>query len=666
DLTFNAEKVSLLEIVNKLLPIVKPIVGNLIGFNMDGDDLITIVENALDSYITPSFLVGLGGIASNIVVAFATDVFPDIAQGNDPSVPKTIQPYAEYKYANKAITYVSTNNKVSTVGATVNAATQDNGRVPSRVTTGFDTVDSTTSYTFKFYTEENVYGTFRYKTSVDGEWIEVSTTKGGADKSLDYIDSVARNTTNGITVEMLTQTKPVYVPLIDLGLLCLTHAQVDYDTVGADGKTKIKDVPYKYGERDNAAKNSIIYWNVTTVTISGLKADTTYYYDILGNYEVDDERVYFSFVDYNKLNEYEKDYFTFTTAKDDSATAFEFLTIADIQGMIQGMYTDSFNAMKALIADDRTKDFDFILNAGDMCDNGKNFNQWAQALDTYQTVFANTSTFFTAGNHEDGSNAMANFFNYTLPTDENGDRLQKDVTDGMFYSFNYANAHFVVLCTNDANADGLGEVQYNWLKKDLESSTAKWKFVLMHKSLYSGGSHSTDSEVVAMRAQLVPLFANTGVSIVFGGHDHTYTTTTLIDKKGKAHTRTDLNGVQYTGDGVLYITLGTMGTKYYEYKDNPVVSSKFDKDNSILHTLDSQTFGKVVVDGDTITFTGYYYNSETGELDVIGGNTLTAQNFVSKTAIIVMGVVIPVAVIAAVVATLLILKKKGKLGGKKN
>ena len=109
-----------------------------------------------------------------------------------------------------------------------------------------------------------------------------------------------------------------------------------------------------------------------------------------------------------------------------------------------------------------------------------------------------------------------------------------------------------------------------------------------------------------------------------------------------------------------------MGTKYYEYKDNPAISSKFDKDNSILHTLDSQTFGKVVVNGDTITFTGYYYNSETGELDVIGGNTLTTQNFVSKTVVIVLSVVIPVAVIAAVVVTLLILKNKGKLGGKKN
>ncbi len=665
ELVYDAEKLSLNGVLNDLIPALKPIIANLMGFNMVGDSLESILSNVLGDYVTPSFLVGLGGIASNIVMAFATDVYPDLADGTNPALPYLVQPHKGYKYANVAMSYISANNKMSEVGADFNAATQTNGRVPSRVTANFDTVDSTGTFTVKFYTEENVYGTFRYKTSENGEWITVSTSKDGIDANKDYIDSVATSTNDGITVNMLTQTKPVYLPLIDLGLLCLTHAEIEIDKVLEDGTT-VKDVPIIYGERDSAAKNSVVYWNVTTVTVSGLEAGTTYYYDIAGNYDAEDGNThYFSFSQFNKTLGYEKDYFTFTTAADDSVTSFEFLTIADIQGMIQGMYNDSFAAVKALLADERTKDFDFILNAGDMCDNGKNFNQWSQSLDTYQTLFANTSMFFAAGNHESGSNALANFFNYTLPSDENGDRLQKDVTDGMFFSFNYANAHFVVLNTNDATSNGLGEVQLEWLKKDLAESNAKWKFVLMHKSIYSGGSHSTDSEVVAMRNQLVPIFAQNGVNIVFGGHDHTYTTTKLIDANGKAHDRSDLNGLQYTGDGVLYITLGTMGTKFYSYKDNPSVSSKFDTDKSMLHTLDSQTFGKVKVDGDTITFTGYYYNSETDKIEVIGGNTLSANDILDKNVVIAISVVIPVVVIASVVVTLLILKKKGKLGGKK-
>ncbi len=653
-LNVNAQDFCLGRIINDLLPVAKPLIADMMGFNMDGDNLIGIVANLLDSYVTPSFKVGLGGIADNIVMAFATDVYPDLADMNDPTADYIIQPYAEYKFGTEKMSYVSSKNVMSSVGATFNAATQANGRVPSRVTSNFDTKNSTTSYTFKFYTEENVYGTFKYKTSADSaEWTDVvSTSKADCDMNADYIDSVKTHTKNGVTVTMLTQTKPVYLPLIDLGLACLTHGEIEYDI-----DKNNKDIPFVYGDRDNAAKNSVVYWNVTTVTVTGLTAGTTYYYDLEGSYANGSKMAQFSLAQNSG-----KQYYTFTTAADDSVTAFEFLTIADIQGMIQGMYDDSYNAVKALLADERTKDFDFILNAGDMCDNGKNFNQWAYALNTYQDLFANSSMFFTSGNHEDGSNAMLNYFNYTLPTGTDNKPLQKDnLKDGVFYSFNYANAHFVVLNTNDANSSGLGEVQLNWLTNDLANSTAKWKFVLMHKSLYSGGSHSTDAEVVAMRKQLVPLFKQYGVNIVFGGHDHTYTSTYLLDGNGNITDKSKSGNVQYTsGDGVLYITLGTMGTKFYNYKENPDVTPKFDGTSSILHTLDTQTFGKVVVDGDTLTYTGYLYNRETNAIEVIHNENAPKTN----TLAIVLGIIIPVVIIAAVVIVLAVLKKKGVIGKK--
>jgi len=653
-LSLNAQEFCLGRIINDLLPVAKPLIADMMGFNMDGNDLISIVSNLLDSYVTPSFKVGLGGIADNIVIAFATDVYPDLADMNNPSAYYIIQPHADYKFGTEKMSYVSSKNVMSSVGATFNAATQENGRVPSRVTSNFDTKNGTSSYTFKFYTEENVYGTFKYKTSADSnEWTDVvSTSKADCDMNADYIDSAKTHTKDGVTVSMLTQTKPVYLPLIDLGLACLTHGEIEYDL-----DKNNKDIPFVYGDRDKAAKNSVVYWNVTTVTVTGLSAGTTYYYDLEGSYVNGDKKAQFSLAENSG-----RQYYTFTTAADDSVTAFEFLTIADIQGMIQGMYDDSYNAVKALLADERTKDFDFILNAGDMCDNGKNFNQWAYALNTYQDLFANTSMFFTAGNHEDGSNAMLNYFNYTLPTGTDNKPLQKDnLKDGVFYSFNYANAHFVVLNTNDSNSSGLGEVQLNWLTNDLASSTAKWKFVLMHKSLYSGGSHSTDAEVVAMRKQLVPLFKQYGVNIVFGGHDHTYTSTYLLDGQGNITDKSESGNVEYnSGDGVLYITLGTMGTKFYNYKENPDVTSKFDKTSSILGTLDSQTFGKVVVNGDTLTYTGYRYNSETNSIEVIHNEEGPKTN----TLAIVLGILIPVVVIAAVAIVLVVLKKKGVIGKK--
>ncbi len=642
-------------IINMLLPVAKPIVANMIGFNLSGENLFEIIDNALAGYVTDSFLVGLGGIADEIVVSYATDSFPDIQDMKNASMPFLVQPYKGYT---EGRTYDSTKVTPSTVGAAFNAATQENGRVPSRLTANFDTADSTGSYTFKFYTDEEIYANFKYKTTENGDWISLATSKAKAKADADYFDSSVEATKDGITVKMLTQTRPAYVPLIDLGLACLTHGEI-VNEIGDD------EIPILYGKnenddgywRDSAASNSVIYKNVTTVTVSGLKPNTTYFYDIEGVYVAgDDKESKFSLVENAG-----KEFYTFTTAADETVTDFEFLTIADIQGMIQSMYDDSHKAVEALLKDSRTKNFDFLLNAGDMVDNGKNFRQWGMALNTYEDLFASTSQFFTAGNHEDGKNAFATYFNYTLPTDEQGKQLQKDITDGAFYSFDYGNSHFTILNTNDASGTGLGKEQLSWLKDDLKAAQDKqWRFVLMHKSLFSGGSHSYDGEVVAMREQLVPIFKENNVNIVFAGHDHTYTTTKLIKEDGTVVDKPSLNGTRYCGDGVMYVTLGTLGTKFYTYGENKNVTPKFDKKNSVLRTLTSQTFGKVTVSADEIVFTGYIYNPETDKIEVIGKPmALTTESVIeASTVYTIIGVFAGVIVIVAVALIIIALKKK--------
>ena len=651
--SIDATNFVLVDVINDLLPAIKTVVAKLLGFSLEGSDVIGIVQNFLDSYLVDSFYKGLGGIAKEIVVAFATDVYPDLADFTNPSAPTTFQPNENYVFGGVKLSYLSTLNKVSAVGAEFNAATQDNGRVPSRVTANFDTANGTSAYTIRFYTEENVYGTFRLLDENGNELGKLSTSQkqAFADYAVnktDYLDAKASATINGIKVDMLTQTKPQYIPLIDLGLLCITHGQIE---------DKATEQPYVYGDRDASVANSVIYWNCTTVTISGLEAGKTYYYDVAGNFEYKDEVNTFSLLDFVKLGGYEKKALSFTTAKDANSDSFEFLTIADIQGMIQGMYTESHEAVSALLKDERVNGYDFILNAGDMCDNGKNFGQWGMALDTYKDLTLNSSMFFTSGNHENNTGAMGRYFNYTENKDGNVQAIS-----GEYYSFDYANAHFTVLDTNDATSDGLGAEQLAWLKNDLANTNAKWKFVLMHKSLYSAGAHAFDGEVIAMRTQLTKLFAENGVNIVFGGHDHTYTETYLVDKDGKVVDKTDGKGVRYTGDGVMYITLGTLGTKFYTYRENNMTTDKFNKDGSVLSTLDSQTFGKVVVSGDTITYTGYYFNRSTGKIDEIGATTLSAKK--NNLTTILLATIIPSVVVIGVGVGLGVFfakKKKAKI-----
>lgn len=653
DYSIDATNFVLVDVINDLLPAIKTVVAKLLGFSLEGSDVIGIVQNFLDSYLVDSFYKGLGGIAKDIVVAFATDVYPDLADFTNPSAPTTFQPNENYVFGGVKLSYLSTLNKVSAVGAEFNAATQDNGRVPSRVTANFDTANGTSAYTIRFYTEENVYGTFRLLDENGNELGALSTSQkqAFADYAVnktDYLDAKASATINGIKVDMLTQTKPQYIPLIDLGLLCITHGQIE---------DKATEQPYVYGDRDASVANSVIYWNCTTVTVSGLEAGKTYYYDVAGNFEYKDEVNTFSLLDFVKLGGYEKKALSLTTAKNANSDSFEFLTIADIQGMIQGMYTESHEAVSALLKDERVNGYDFILNAGDMCDNGKNFGQWGMALDTYKDLTLNSSMFFTSGNHENNTGAMGRYFNYTENKDGNVQAIS-----GEYYSFDYANAHFTVLDTNDATSDGLGAEQLAWLKNDLTNTNAKWKFVLMHKSLYSAGSHAFDGEVIAMRTQLTKLFAENGVNVVFGGHDHTYTETYLVDKDGKVVDKTDGKGVRYTGDGVMYITLGTLGTKFYTYRENNMTTDKFNKDGSVLSTLDSQTFGKVVVSGDTITYTGYYFNRSTGKIDEIGTTTLSAKK--NSLTTILLATIIPSVVVIGVGVGLGVFfakKKKAKI-----
>lgn len=633
DYSINAEDFVLVDVINDLLPAIKTLVAKLLGFSLEGPDVISIVQNFLDSYLVDSFYKGLGGIANDIVITFATDVYPDMDDFAHPGKPSHYQPNKAYEKDGVRLSYLGELNEVSKVGATFNAATQDNGRVPSRVTANFDTANGTTSYTIKFYTEENVYGTFRLLDENGTVIGEVGTSQAKAfaqykTTPTDYLDvKEYKEFENGVNATVFTQTKPQYIPLIDLGLLCLTHGEIVDDD----------DAPYVYGDRDKAVANSVIYWNCTTVTINGLQAGKTYYYDVLGNYETDKTN-YFSLLDFIKNDGYDANALKFTTAVGRDVDAFEFLTIADIQGMIQSMYDESHKAVDALLKDERVNNFDFILNAGDMCDNGKNFNQWGMALNTYQDLTLNTSVFFTSGNHENNTGAMGRYFNYT---EKDGNEVK--TISGEYYSFDYANAHFTVLDTNDASSDGLGSAQLAWLENDLKNTDAKWKFVLMHKSLYSAGSHAFDGEVIAMRSQLGKIFAENGVNVVFGGHDHTFTTTYLVDKDGNAVDKTSKDGVRYTGDGVLYITLGTLGTKFYTYRENDMTTSKFNGDESILHTLDSQTFGKVKVEGETITFTGYYFNRTTGKIDQIGQSTVLGTTPIkdNKLMVILLSTLIP-------------------------
>lgn len=610
------------DIISELMPVIKSLAASVLNFNVEGDDVIEIAEGFIDDYLVDSFYVGIGGILKQIVVSFATDDYKDTNDIYNLGSSYTLRASENYGIFNGTqYTYLSG----AYMSDEENIPTTENGRVPSRVSANFDTVSGSDSITVKFYTAEDVFAGFGLTSNdaqaATGNW-DLYTSTADSIAKVENIDGKnlltrsSSDTLDGVTLNIKTVTTPVYVPFIDLGLACLTHSEINFDN---DDSTEW----FGYDDRNAVSNNSVIYWNVTTVTVSGLNADTEYYYDAFGVYNYKNygsdaiQKKSFSLSD--KLG---ADYRTVKTAADRNTDTFEFLTFGDIQGMTKDMYEKSYAAMQAVLDSAAVNGYDFMLNVGDVVDNGKNFSQWGWALDTYANAFTDTSIFTAAGNHESGSYAMADYYNYSLPERYTGQTGE----NGLFYSFNYGTAHFIVLDTNDADANGLGKNQLNWLRSDLRANNQKWTVVLMHKSVFSLGSHSTDAEIIAMRKQLVPLFNDYGVDIVFGGHDHTYTTTHLVNADMKIAEAADAaTGAVYSGSGVMFVTLGTMGTKFYEYSENADVLPYIDSENSVLKTLNTQTFGTVKIQGDLLTYTGYLFDSEENDVAAIGSITISSD-----------------------------------------
>lgn len=185
---------------------------------------------------------------------------------------------------------------------------------------------------------------------------------------------------------------------------------------------------------------------------------------------------------------------------------------------------------------------------------------------------------------------------YPTPTDSRDDRSN-------FYAWEWGDALLVALdpywMTPRRGARGdhwtrtLGLAQYRWLKETLEASTARFKFVFIHHlvggmnqaarggigaaPLYEWGGHDPDGTFrfeerrPGWSKPIHQLLSDTGVSIVFHGHDHFYAKEDLdgvvyqlvpqpgLDRYGPPREAASLYpaGEVVGGPGHLRVTVGT-------------------------------------------------------------------------------------------------------------
>jgi hypothetical protein len=125
----------------------------------------------------------------------------------------------------------------------------------------------------------------------------------------------------------------------------------------------------------------------------------------------------------------------------------------------------------------------------------------------------------------------------------------------LYYSFDWANAHIVVL---DTHVSGFwaGSPQMTWAAADLAASNATWKMAAFHVPPYTGGTHADNA---AVQADILPVLEDAGVDFVFAGHSHVYERSFLLSQNTilQNNRNTYIKG---PGDqGTLYIVSGTAG-----------------------------------------------------------------------------------------------------------
>ena len=159
---------------------------------------------------------------------------------------------------------------------------------------------------------------------------------------------------------------------------------------------------------------------------------------------------------------------------------------------------------------------DFILNTGDMVDDGGRERQWQEFFDVQRILLAENVVFPSLGNHDrQGRGRTADTFRKYFSLPENSPDPER------YYAFTYAGARFLVL---DSNAYSFSLTdQTAWLEAQLRATQIDPEighvFVSMHHPPFSISLHGGQRE---LREQWTPLFEQYGVTAVFSGHDHVY------------------------------------------------------------------------------------------------------------------------------------------------
>jgi len=270
----------------------------------------------------------------------------------------------------------------------------------------------------------------------------------------------------------------------------------------------------KYGA--SAASLTMTAQDVSSTTehevlVSGLVADTTYFYSI-GSAAV-------------TLAGEDSEHYFVTSPPAGTAKQTRLWVIGDA-GTANASARAVRDAYVSFLGAEKT---DLLLMLGDNAYNsGTDSEYQAAVFDMYPQILRNTVVWPTLGNHDAATQPPPYYDIFTLPTAAEAGGVASG--DEAYYSFDYANVHFVCLDSQESSRSPGGPM-LTWLTNDLNANTQPWVIAFWHHPPYSKGSHNSDTEskLIDMRTNANPIIEAHGVDLVLGGHSHAYERSLLID-----------------------------------------------------------------------------------------------------------------------------------------
>jgi len=320
----------------------------------------------------------------------------------------------------------------------------------------------------------------------------------------------------------------------------------------------------RYGTTLGALTNFVFGTNDVRehiVSVGGLQPHTKYYYAVGGS---------------NQVVAGGADYWFITSPVPGTPKPTRLWVLGD-SGTANDNARAVRNAYYNLAAASRPADL-WLMLGDNAYNSGTDAEHQAAVFDMYPDTLRNYFLWPVIGNHETAQSYTATSFPYldifTLPIE--GEAGGVPSGNPKYYSFDYANIHFVGLDSMTSTRSATSPMA-QWLRNDLANNTQTWVIVFFHHPPYTKGSHNSDAEtdLIEMRQNIIPILEGYGVDLVLSGHSHslersfllhghyglstTLTSSMLVDS---GDGRTDGTGAyrkNAAGQGVVYTVAGSSG-----------------------------------------------------------------------------------------------------------